>query len=67
MPKVFASCYIVYVGIAAAAITVPVYEKPAIGSAAFWFGFISLIVDIIAKDFLDAGRFFGDIFLQYSR
>lgn len=47
MPKVFASYYIVYVGIAVAAITAPAYEKPAIGSAAFWFGFVSLIVLLI--------------------
>lgn len=47
MPKVFASYYIVYVGIAVAAITAPAYEKLAIGSAAFWFGFVSLIVLLI--------------------
>lgn len=47
MPKVFASYYIVYVGIAVAAITAPAYEKPAIGSAAFWFGFVSLIVLLV--------------------
>ncbi len=47
MPKVFASYYIVYVGIVVAAITAPAYEKPAIGSAAFWFGFVSLIVLLI--------------------
>lgn len=44
MPKVFASYYIVYVGIAVAAVTAPAYEKPGIGAAAFWFGFVSLIV-----------------------
>lgn len=44
MPKVFASYYIVYVGIAAASITAPAYEKFQIGTAAFWFGFIALIV-----------------------
>lgn len=47
MPKVFASYYIVYVGIAVAAITAPVFEKPAVGSAAFWFGFVSLIVLLV--------------------
>lgn len=47
MPKVFASYYIVYVGIAVAAITAPAYEKLAVGSAAFWFGFISLIVLLV--------------------
>ncbi len=47
MPKVFASYYIVYVGIAVAAITAPAFEKPAIGSGAFWFGFVSLIVLLV--------------------
>lgn len=47
MPKVFASYYIVYVGIAAAAITAPAYDKTGIGSASFWFGFVSLIVLLI--------------------
>lgn len=47
MPKVFASYYIVYVGIAVAAITAPAYEKLAVGSAAFWFGFVSLIVLLV--------------------
>lgn len=45
--KVFASYYVVYVGIAAAAITAPVYERPDIGTAAFWFGFAALIVLLI--------------------
>lgn len=43
MPKVFASYYIVYVGIAVASITAPAYEKLGIGTAAFWFGFVCLI------------------------
>lgn len=47
MPKVFASYYIVYVGIAVAAITAPAYEKTAIGSATFWFGFAALIVLLV--------------------
>lgn len=44
MPKVFASYYIVYVGIAVAAITAPAYEQFTIGSIAFWFGFVTLIM-----------------------
>ncbi len=44
MPKVFASYYIVYVGIAAAAVTAPAYEQLGIGTAAFWFGLVSLVV-----------------------
>lgn len=47
MSKVFASYYIVYVGIAVAAITAPAYEKTAIGVIAFWFGFVSLILLLI--------------------
>lgn len=47
MPKVFASYFIVYVGIAVAAITAPAYEKTNIGSAAFWFGFVSLIALLV--------------------
>lgn len=45
--KVFASYYIVYVGIAVAAVTAPAYEKLAIGSAAFWFGFVTLILLLV--------------------
>ncbi len=44
IPKVFASYYIVYVGIAVAAVTAPAYGMQGIGNAAFWFGFVSLIV-----------------------
>lgn len=47
MPKVFASYYIVYVGIAVAAVTAPAYEQLGIGSAAFWFGFVTLVALLI--------------------
>lgn len=47
MPQVFASYYIVYVGIAAAAVTAPAYNKPYIGNTAFLFGFISMIILLI--------------------
>lgn len=47
MPKVFASYYIVYVGIAVAAVTAPVYEQTGIGTAAFWFGFVTLILLLV--------------------
>ncbi len=47
MPKVFASYYIVYVGIAVAAVTAPVFEQLAVGAAAFWFGFVTLIALLI--------------------
>lgn len=47
MTKVFASYFIVYVGIAMAAMTAPAFEATGIGTAAFWFGFISLIVLLV--------------------
>lgn len=47
MPKVFASYYIVYVGIAVAAVTAPAYEQLGIGTVAFWFGFVTLILLLV--------------------
>ena len=47
MTKVFASYFIVYVGIAVAGITTPAYDKLAIGAAAFWFGLICLIALLV--------------------
>lgn len=47
MPKVFASYYIVYVGIAVAAVTAPAYGQQGIGSAAFWFGFVTLLLLLV--------------------
>ena len=48
MPKVFASYFIIYVGIAVASVTAPAYEKTAsVGTAAFWFGFITLILLLV--------------------
>lgn len=47
MPKVFASYYIVYVGIAVAAVTAPAYEQLGIGAVAFWFGFVTLIALLV--------------------
>lgn len=47
MPKVFASYYIVYVGIAVAAVTAPAFEQLTIGTVAFWFGFVTLIALLI--------------------
>ena len=48
MPKVFASYYIVYVGIVVASVTAPAYEKTgSIGTYAFWFGFVTLILLLI--------------------
>lgn len=47
MPKVFASYYIVYVGIVVAAVTAPAYEKQSLGSATFWFGLVTLIILLV--------------------
>lgn len=47
LPKVFASYFIVYVGIVVASVTAPAYEKTNIGTAAFWFGFVTLILLMI--------------------
>lgn len=47
LSKVFASYYIVYVGIAVAAVTAPAYEQLAVGSAAFWFGFVTLVALLV--------------------
>lgn len=43
LERVFASYFIVYVGIAASSITAPAFGQQAIGQAAFWFAFISLL------------------------
>lgn len=42
--KVFASYYIVYVGIAVASVTAPIYNQIIIGTVCFWFGFVSFIL-----------------------
>lgn len=47
MPKVYASYFIVYVGIVVASITAPAYEKTGIGTVAFWFGFITLLALLV--------------------
>ena len=47
LPKVFASYYIVYVGIAVAAVTAPAFEQTGIGAAAFWLGFVTLIILLV--------------------
>jgi len=45
--KVFASYFIVYVGIAVAGISAPAYGQETIGTAAFIFGFVSLLVMLL--------------------
>ncbi len=47
MPKVFASYYIVYVGIAVAAVTAPAYSQLGIGTVTFWFGFVTLLLLLV--------------------
>ena len=47
IPKVFASYFIVYVGIVVASVTASAYEKTSIGTAAFWFGFVTLVLLLI--------------------
>lgn len=42
--KVFPSWFVVYVGIAIAGITAPVYNMTKIGQISFWFGFISYLI-----------------------
>lgn len=52
MERVFASYYIVYVGIAVAAVTAPVYGKQEFGRMIFWFAFfafLSLTILITAR------------------
>lgn len=42
--KVFPSYFVVYIGIAAASITAPLYGAAAAGRVLFWFGFIAYLV-----------------------
>lgn len=46
MPKVFASYFIVYVGIAVASISAPAFGKQFIGQICFWFAFVMLFVTL---------------------
>ncbi len=47
LPKVFASYFIVYVGIATASVTAPAHGMLWIGTAAFWFSFVSLLALLV--------------------
>lgn len=47
MPKVFASYFIVYVGIVVASVTAPVFEEINIGTYTFWFGFVTLLLLLV--------------------
>ncbi len=57
--KVFASYFIVYVGIVVASVTCPTYDMHLIGSIIFWFGFIALIplMVLISYRYIKYGRF----------
>ena len=44
IPKVFASYFIVYVGIAVASVSAPAFKQELIGTWCFWFAFITLII-----------------------
>ncbi len=41
--KVFASYFIVYVGIAAASVSAPAFQAEAVGTACFWFALVSFL------------------------
>lgn len=45
--KVFASYFIVYVGIVVASVTAPAFDALAVGQAAFWFGFVMLLALLV--------------------
>ncbi len=47
LKKVFASYYIVYVGIVVASVTAPAFGMQALGNAAFWFGLACLAVLLV--------------------
>lgn len=47
LENVFASYYIVYVGIAVAAVSAPAYGMQRIGAATFWFGFFCMLALIV--------------------
>ena len=47
LPKVFASYFIVYVGIAVASVTAPAFRQTGLGTVLFWFAFIMLLVFLV--------------------
>ena len=47
LENVFASYFIVYVGIVTAAVSAPAYGMETLGAATFWFGFASLLILLI--------------------
>lgn len=47
MKRVFASYYIVYVGIAVAAVSAPAFEQQGVGAVTFWFGFVTFLALLV--------------------
>ena len=47
MPKVFASYFIVYVGIAVASVSAPAFGATGLGTGIFWFGFAALLALLV--------------------
>ena len=47
LPKVFASYFIVYAGIAMAAMTAPAFEATGIGTVTFWFALITVVIMMV--------------------
>lgn len=47
MPKVFASYFIVYVGIVVASVSAPAFGATGLGTGIFWFGFAALLVLLV--------------------
>ena len=47
VPKIFASYFIVYVGIAMAAMTAPAFEAAGLGTVTFWFGLVTLLILLV--------------------
>lgn len=54
MKKVFASYYIVYVGIAVAGVSAPAFGMEKVGEASFWFGFAAylLLLLLVSRRYL---------------
>lgn len=51
LKNIFASWFVVYVGIVVASVTAPVFERTNIGRIAFWFGFFSYLIILVTAIF----------------
>ena len=47
LPKVFASYFIVYVGIVVASVSAPAFSATSLGTVFFWFGFVMLLAFLV--------------------